>query len=348
MYSIKEIPQKPPKIPKLPIDFLSSHEHKNSVSIKKLRLCDQKRSITYGNAWNCPDDPTCVKCQKRSIKRHNSMLNEFEKEKQKRSIEYQKFDKNQPIIIVSLNKGYEKLFRNFLCSLETNNLKNILKNMYVLPCEKSAVQLLDSLKNVRYSKANNWMNNFTINEKFKGTNIGHHYLINALTFVVMNEMIQEGFSVLLMDADIIFRKSPLPYLQSLMETPEFTNIDFVCQHTGRNDERSPCNTGFVFFRPTERIKTLTQTLRETIALRPQRSDQLWFNTIIKNIWFHNLNYNFFNSEMFYKRGSHSKHLDSQKVLYHAVGPNKEKKFKSYNDWFLNNKCSYYKNMTDIV
>jgi hypothetical protein len=161
----------------------------------------------------------------------------------------------------------------------------------------------------------------------------------------MNEMIQEGYSDLMMDADLIFKKNPVPYLKAVMMLPEYSRLDFICQHTGRMDERSPCNTGFVFFRPTEPTKTLTQTLRNTIGIRPARSDQLWFNTIIKNHWFQSLNYDYFDAEMFYKRGSHAAHTD-EKVLYHAVGPQKEKKFGMYGDWYNTPNCSYYKFFVD--
>ena len=256
-------------------NFLMEKTHSLGIPIKKLRLCDETLSIQYGQGnWHCPEDQTCVNCQQRSIDRHDGMLTEFEKHVEERRLEYSKYDKNKPIILVSLNSGYEKLFRNFLCSVEANYLNNVLNNLYVLPCEKTAVDMLEEL-GVKHSNANGWMDNFKIDPKFKGTNIGHHYLINGLTFVVMNEMVQAGFSVLMMDADMIFRKSPIPYLNALMNQPEYSRLDFVCQHTGRSyDDRSPCNTGLVFFRPTERTKTLTQTLRDTIGIRPARSDQL--------------------------------------------------------------------------
>jgi len=311
---------------------LKQTKKSKGISIKKLKLCDEKRSIHYSEAWRCPKDPTCIQCQTHSIKRHGDMLKAFEKEKNARLIEYSKYNKDEPIILVSLNLGYEKLFRNFICSVEKNNMKNVLKNIFVLPCEKESIKLLEEMS-IKHSNGSNWMNEFKISTLFRGTNIHHHYLINGLTFVVMNEMIQEGYSVLLMDADIIFKKNPIPYLNILMNNLEYSRLDFVCQLTGRDDERSPCNTGFVFFRPTDRTKRLTQTLRNSIAIRPQRSDQLWFNHVIKNHYFQHLNYDFFDGEMFYKRGSHEKHT-SEKILYHSVGPQKQAKFESYNDWYL--------------
>lgn len=327
-------------------NFLRTIPHTKAISLRKLRLCDTQLSIQYrGNNWVCKEDPTCVKCQEYSIKRHNALLEQFEKYKEDRIEEYRQYSKDEPIVLVSLNAGYEKLFRNFLCSLEKNNIE-IQHHFYILPCEKSAVEMLKGL-GVPHSKANQWMDEFKIDSKFKGTNVGHHYLINALLFVVMNEMIQEGYSVLMMDSDVIFKKNPLPHLKALMTLPDYRRVDFIGQHTGRADDRSPFNTGFIFFKPTHRTKTLTQTLRNAIGVRPARSDQLFFNTMIKNHNFHDLNYEFFDMEMYYKRGSHAAHTD-EKIIYHAVGPDKEEKFKSYNDWFLFPECSFYKNMTDYV
>jgi len=306
-----------PQIFEPPVMFLKQSVHQKGIPIKKLRLCDTKLTIQYrGNNWVCEKDATCVQCQGHSIKRHNSLLEQFEKYKEDRLKEYQRYNKDEPIVLMSLNAGYEKLFRNFLCSMEKNNIE-IQHHLYILPCEKEAVKMLKGLK-VPHSKANNWMDDFKINSKFKGTNVGHHYLINALLFSVMNELVQEGYSVLMMDSDIIFKKDPIPHLKALMTMPEYKRVDLIGQHTGRSDDRSPFNTGFIFFRPTDRTKTLTQTLRDAIGIRPARSDQLYFNTMIKNHYFHDLNYEFFDMEMYYKRGSHAAHLE-KKVIYHAVG-----------------------------
>ena len=160
-------------------------------------------------------------------------------------------------------------------------------------------------------------------------------------------MVQEGYSVLMMDTDIIFRKSPIPHLMALMEEPEYKHLDFVGQWTGRGaDPKSPINTGFVFFRSTQRTKTFTQTLRNAIAIRPEQSDQLYFNTILRHKDFSFLNFEMFHSEKFYKRGSHAKHIPEKKIMYHAVGPGKQKKFGLYNDWYLNKNCSFYKFFKD--
>jgi len=98
------------------------------------------------------------------------MLVPFEKYKEERRLEFSKYDKNKPIILISLNSGYEKLFRNFLCSIEKNNLTTVLHNLYVLPCEKNAAEMLEAL-GVKHSNANGWMNDFKIDTRFKGTNV---------------------------------------------------------------------------------------------------------------------------------------------------------------------------------
>jgi hypothetical protein len=98
------------------------------------------------------------------------MLKEFEKDKEERRLEFSKYDKFEPIILISLNSGYEKLFRNFLCSIEKNNLKTVWKNLYVLPCEKNAAEMLQEI-GVKHSTANGWMNDFHIDTLFKGTNV---------------------------------------------------------------------------------------------------------------------------------------------------------------------------------
>jgi len=153
----------------LPIDFFHQHNHPKGYTIRKLKLCDQKRSIHYNDLWKCEQDVTCVKCQKHSIQRHEALLTAFEKFKDVRREEFKKYKKDEPIILMTMNSGYEKILRNLMCSFEMNNI-NILRNMYLIPCEPEMVKILEEI-NLPHTKANSWMEEFHIMTKFQGTNV---------------------------------------------------------------------------------------------------------------------------------------------------------------------------------
>ena len=100
---------------------------------------------------------------------------------------------------------------------------------------------------------------------------------------------------------------------------------------------------------------ITDSLDKSLPSDPELLDFGQYRTVLSKKWkelgynhhFQTLTWELFDMEMFYKRGSHAAHTD-EKILYHAVGPNKEDKFKSYGDWFLTPECSFYKEMNDTV
>ena len=151
-----------------PTDLFHVHNNKG-YSIKNLKLCEPQNNIHFHKEWHCPDDITCVKCHTYSIKRHNEMLSAFEKFKEHRRQEFKKYDKNKPIVLITMNSGYEKILRNLMCSLEYSSI-NITEHLYAVPCEQKAVELLEEL-HIPHTQYNDWMNEFKIMTKFQGTNV---------------------------------------------------------------------------------------------------------------------------------------------------------------------------------
>ena len=158
-----------------------------------------------------------------SIARHNELLTEFEKHTEERRREFARYDKKEPIILVALNSGYEKLFRNFLCSTEANHLNNIVfSNLYVIPCELGAARMLYTL-DVPHSRANGWMEKFKIMESFQGTNVS--VIQKTICLNYSNELFVETDRAPLLDQRAAIRRDERTYPRRIQRVDDGRGYD---------------------------------------------------------------------------------------------------------------------------
>ena len=100
---------------------------------------------------------------------------------------------------------------------------------------------------------------------------GRHAIINFVGLFAGNELLQQGYQVLLHDADIVWLRSPTRALQQIARRRDVLGA----RGTGG------LNAGFVYLRPTHHAKIFLQTLVNVSPLQ-KFSGQAHFNAVLRH------------------------------------------------------------------
>lgn len=263
----------------------------------------------------------------------------------------------EPFVLMYINSGFLFLFQNWLCSCEKSGIK-FKKILLVLAGDTGCEKFLKN-QGINYVSAVEWY--------LKGTSIRiqkkaaakfgwePHGNINILGIAILNDVVQLGKTVLLMDTDIVWRRNPLPYLMAAA-----VKSDIQMMHDpNRIESKGPGNTGFVFVRSNCRTRIFLDTFVHHLWLSRYfgGSDQSCWNSLLKSPPFRLIRYTTLSEKLFIN--GHQFHLGQYMVPgilnsnYFAVHVSWTKswdeklpKLKKIKHWYLDDKtCIYSKNAT---
>lgn len=208
----------------------------------------------------------------------NAAFRSDERMKERHHLILQTFPtKDKPLVLMSFNMGASMFFANWVCYLEAQGmLEEIRAQTLVVTTDWDAYTLCSKLGFTAISPQ--FTENFQISAvgMFGNAPVGPHSVINSVNIMMMDELVNMGYDVLMQDVDIVWERNPLPWLQAAS-----TRLDVLMMPAGRMDGRGPGNSGFCFIKSNAKTKIFTQTMVNLIPLNIYHSsDQLLWNELL--------------------------------------------------------------------
>lgn len=127
-----------------------------------------------------------------------------------------------PIILMVFNHGYAWLFYNLLCSLEFNGI-DIKNRTIIVTTDKMSEELVQSTGfNAHYPE---WLGEGILkritHKAAQSFALGAHKWIVSIQIALITDLIEMGYDVIMQDIDLIWYKSPIPWLMQ----PQFEFVD---------------------------------------------------------------------------------------------------------------------------
>jgi len=327
------------------------------LTLQALRFCDVKQNplLRRGSQeFDCPKDPTCVKCASREYPKMKKVLESFRAEKRMKQREalfndrFSYVDENgirqkRQVVVAGVNLGQMHLFLNWACS--ANNLGlNATEFVYMIPTDKETSDIL--VKHGFATEPLDWLeeSGVKINKKFVGANAGPHAMINSLIAAGAESLVLHDYPTFLMDVDMVWLRNPLPLLKRAAP-----RRDIIGSFAPRNDAYGFMNTGAVYFIPTPKTKIFLSTFVNLSVIK-KNSDQITFNSLLRYYLFRQLAISILPHTVFDTNWSKKKlkamskeNRPKEKLPYllHVVSSNKVQRLQMAKKWVLDRHCAYF-------
>ena len=152
-----------------------------------------------------------------------------------------------PLLVMTFNAPYAQLFENWHRSCRQHDI-DVRSCTVVFPMDDEAEAVAGQLGYATFFDPESYGSY----ERSAAVKFGDRQWIDCLFMknAVMGDMLATGVDVLFQDVDVIWRRSPLPYLSAKADLERW---DFMFQKGGLNSKFQPLyyNTGFVYARSNE-------------------------------------------------------------------------------------------------
>ena len=259
--------------------------------------------------------------------------------------------KNDTVILMTVNYGFSWLFSNWVCSLEhnlnENEIQNIKSKTIVVVTDEKSEKLVNSMGFMTHFPV--WLGpNILSNiEEDASDFFGErsHTEINMLTIMLMNDLMQLNYNVLVQDVDIVWNKNPINYLLHNVVA------DISMSFDGRGDKRGPGNSGFIFLKNNCVTKVFAKTLCNARSqIYYDGSDQMMWNRLINDTFFRQLHFETLDEKLFanghvinlvHGGALHSDHFVFHASWVHDSFDKIEKFMNTKHFYYLPELCSYH-------
>lgn len=308
------------------------------LTYKSADLCNEETNIMLARSWHCKEDSTCVKCRTKQIKRYDELQKHFLPLMDK--INLSMYHEKLPITVMAVNDGQVYLLLNWACSIERNKIGKPQDLTFIVPTDQKAYERLKPY-GFNMVDPDLWMPKLStrIGRSYNPAmaNVGGHSDINNVLLIASNYILQKTkYDVLLHDVDQVWvGEGPLPFFQKAKARRDILGMASPYGHAGGGT-----NSGLIYFHNTEKSRIFLQSVTNVAGLK-KHSDQTLFNTMFRHRSFHTLSINHVTEKILtrYSGRRHTK-VNNETVLFHAVSVDKEKHFKMYGFWYLDNKCTF--------
>ena len=204
-----------------------------------------------------------------------------------------KLGNTNTVILMVFNHGYSLFFYNFLCSLQKlDKFDDLKQRLFIVVTDKKSKDMLSNSFEWLMIYYPSWLGNKILssitNENSIKFGSGAFKQTVALQIMIMSDLINSGYNVLLCDTDIVFNKNPLPYLLSLVRKHD-TDIqlisDYKCDTT--------INSGFIFMISNCKTRIFMDTMVKYVGLtfidKLGIDDQILWNLLINDQHFRQIN-----------------------------------------------------------
>jgi len=317
------------------------------LTVADAEMCDPKKQALLSPSWLwCPKDPTCEACAAH-WKRNTEVVAAYKTESER--VERAQFFKDSftgvsfnTVVVQAVNFGQIHLWLNWVCSCDANGIKARDFTLLV-PADPAAEKVI---KDAGFKTVSmKWMDSLSskigtvYGGKTNSISTGHSDINNAL-FMTGQELLHEGFNVLMLDVDFVWMKDPRPFLFEASR-----GRDVLAMLAPRWDAQGTANTGFVFMRNNFRSKILMDTIVNLMPIKTH-SDQLLFNMVLRHYKFRQISFAAVpnvhfpiladNLKSWQKRGGWDGCLTA-----HVVSSSKEKRLHVTGGIFFNSSCPVY-------
>eukprot|EP01084_Bolivina_argentea_P035068 65025_1 len=184
---------------------------------------------------------------------------------------------HDPIILIVFNYGFAYLFLNWVCSLDYNHLSHLRRNSLIVVSDTKSKNLATKYGFEAVFDLNKVVINTT---KLQITQIaskafpeGTFKPLVTFQMIVLTDLIEMGYDVLMMDIDIIFQNDPLKYIKYNL----YNWVDIWTMLAPRYDSLGFSNTGFIIMKSNCKTKTFMQTMMKYITSIYEATDQQAWN-----------------------------------------------------------------------
>lgn len=325
------------------------------LDLTDIKACDIRSTVRLAQATeiNCKQDSTCYECTSKERYRANKLRKVFFSEslvalreqfiKRNFSPKEQDIDSELPVFVASVNYGLVYLFLNLACSIEMNGFFDPRKYFYLFPTDKEAYDVLH--RNGFIVEPLTWLKGAPkiLSEYTGKNNAGGHALINTLLAFAGNFLLQRGYTIVLTDVDIVFKRNPFPYLNKAAKHRDV--LGFLAPLTS---QLGFMNSGFLYLRPTRKMKIFFQTF-ENLSFIKKRSDQQLWNTLLRDRRFVQLEQRLLPRYLFYILNiqENKTTFDPElTMIVHVSEHHKAARLMRINQWYFNETCPYYEEEID--
>ena len=197
------------------------------------------------------------------------------------------------------NHGYSWLFYNLLCSLDYNDI-DIRNRTIIVTTDRESEKLVQATGfNAHYPE---WLGESILSKisskAAKSFALGAHKWTVSMQIALIADLIHLGHDVIMQDIDMIWYKSPIPYLQQAI----FKNMDIQMSVDGVDSVdamNGPGNSGFFIVRSNCKMKLFMDTMVSLIGLiMTGRSDQMLWNTLLQEKQFRQISFEMLTTQHF--------------------------------------------------
>lgn len=317
------------------------------LTVEDAELCDSSKTALLSPAWLwCPQDKTCRKCA-RHWDRNTELVASFRHDDE-RAIRKKFFDTYRgvefnTVVVQAVNFGQIHLWLNWVCSCDKAGIP--ARNFTVLvPADKGAERVIKEAGFKTVDMA--WTKRLSspIGTVYGGAtnsiSTGHSDINNAL-MLTGQELLDDGFHVLMLDVDFVWMQDPRPFLNEASR-----GRDVLAMLAPRWDAQGTANTGFVFMRNNFRTKILMHTIVNLMPIKTH-SDQLLFNLVLRHYKLRQISFAALPNSLFPILASDLKTWNKQvggwsKILTaHVVSASKEARLYNTEGIFYNSSCAIY-------
>jgi len=318
------------------------------LTIEEVRLCDREmQPFLKGSMYSCPD-PTCLKCNKADQNRKRKLievLRSEERMKKRISMIKTKFKPKSAVTVMTVNTGQIHLFLNWVCSCERHGIE-VRDSTLMVPTDRNAANIIE--RNNFTILPLDWITElgFTIDAKYEGADqagwnphMQGHSDINSVTVIVANDLVQNDYTLLLHDVDIVWQIDPRDWLRDAA-----IQRDCLAMFAPRWDSLGVANSGFVWMVANKRTKIFMQTLENLLPVKGISDQQLW-NALLRHHKFRQIGFRVLPLLQFQLLYDHTlrkwNQIKDKAIVVHGVSHRKTYRLAKANLWFFDEKCSAY-------
>jgi len=318
------------------------------LTIEEARLCDREmQPWLKGSLYSCKD-PTCRACNKQDQRRKQKLIDVLRNEKNVKARHAQideAFKGKESITLMTVNTGQIHLFLNWVCSCDHHGIP-VRDSTYMVPTDEKAAEIIR--KNGFVALPLDWMNElgFKIDSGYEGADTSGwnphmegHSDINSVTIIVANDIIQKGYTLLLHDVDIVWKRDPRGWLKDAAQ-----QRDLLAMFAPRWDALGVANSGFIWLKSNRRTKIFIQTLENLLPIKNISDQQLW-NALIRHYRFRQIGFRVLPLPQFQLLYDHTlrrwDQVGSHAIVVHGVSHRKTYRLAKAKLWFFDETCDAY-------
>ncbi|GAB5369312.1 hypothetical protein AAMO2058_001394300 [Amorphochlora amoebiformis] len=308
---------------------------KQYFTIQYLKLCKAASGGPWGpRSFKCDQDESCLACakpwNKEQAKRLIQAVQDPSLMHMRRSYIKQHFpDKEKPIVVIATNKIHFPYLLNWACGCKAHLNQDIRSTTLVLGADDQTYDysikrgfpaLKPSMFNVSPRHLNEtWANEWNLTRN----NVAKMGFPDSMAMLVTltSELLTLGYTVVSQDADVVWRKDVLAYLNS----EHLHNVHLATQMAPRADAQGPVNTGFVLIRPSKMTRVFMRSLVELLPLFYMRvDDQVVWNSLLRHYLFRQLHVSILPRKQFLDLHDYTAEwIDDNTYLLHTVSNSKK-------------------------